>query len=88
MKAKLYIIAALIATALTAVAQTNNKDQRTRWMNEVRNQKYEFIINNFNAVTLTERLTSKFIEFQTHNLSVIEITDFIQFIITYFRSNI
>ena len=44
MKAKLYIIAALIATALTAVAQTNNKDQRTRWMNEVRNQKYEFII--------------------------------------------
>ena len=44
MKAKLYIIAALIATALIAVAQTNNKDQRTRWMNEVRNQKYEFII--------------------------------------------
>ena len=44
MKAKLYIIAALIATALTAVAQTNNKEQRTRWMNEVRNQKYEFII--------------------------------------------
>lgn len=44
MKAKLYIIAALIATALTSVAQTNNKDQRTRWMNEVRNQKYEFII--------------------------------------------
>lgn len=44
MKAKLYIIAALIATALTTVAQTNNKDQRTRWMNEVRNQKYEFII--------------------------------------------
>ena len=43
MKAKLYIIAALIATALTAFAQTN-KDQRTRWMNEVRNQKYEFII--------------------------------------------
>lgn len=44
MKAKLYIIAALIVTALTAFAQTNNKDQRTRWMNEVRNQKYEFII--------------------------------------------
>lgn len=44
MKAKLYIIAALIATALTAFAQTNNKDQHTRWMNEVRNQKYEFII--------------------------------------------
>ena len=44
MKAKLYIIAALIATALTSFAQTNNKDQRTRWMNEVRNQKYEFII--------------------------------------------
>lgn len=44
MKAKLYIIATLIVTALTAVAQTNNKDQRTRWMNEVRTQKYEFII--------------------------------------------
>ena len=44
MKAKLYIIVALLATALTAVAQNNNKDQRTRWMNEVRNQKYEFIV--------------------------------------------
>ncbi len=44
MKARLYIIAALIVTALTAVAQTNNKDQRTRWMNEVRTQKYEFIV--------------------------------------------
>lgn len=44
MKVRLYIIAALIVTALTAVAQTNNKDQRTRWMNEVRTQKYEFII--------------------------------------------
>ncbi len=44
MKAKLYIIVALLATALTAVAQNNNKDQRTRWMNEVRTQKYEFIV--------------------------------------------